>query len=190
MISPAAAARPRLKTCSARPARSSISFGKERRKPWISRRRSGAPASNAGSRRYATRFATRPSDAIMPRSCAAASRHSSRPRGQTGPKPGGRRPAPGGVIRAASAPAMRPNPAMFRCRPGSARSLAQSPLLRPSRPGIPGREAVILLLFINHPNLLEVHGEALAELDLSSSEAHALRTKTARPVGAGGRVSW
>ncbi|MGO9006375.1 MAG: DNA primase [Beijerinckiaceae bacterium] len=61
--------------------------------------------------------------------------------------------------------------------PRVGQSLAQSPLLRPSRPGIPGREAVILLLFINHPNLLEVHGEALAELDLSSSEAHALRTK-------------
>jgi DNA primase len=56
-------------------------------------------------------------------------------------------------------------------------SLIQSLLWRPSRTGIPGREAVILLLFINHPNLLEAHGDTLAELELSSSEADALRTK-------------
>jgi DNA primase len=61
--------------------------------------------------------------------------------------------------------------------PRIGQSLAQSLLLRPSRVGIPGREAVMLLLFINHPNLLEAYGDALAELELSSSEADALRTK-------------
>jgi DNA primase len=93
-----------------------------------------------------------------------------------------------GETRGASSSARRRDPRGFRAGdaaepgyvsapPRVGQSLAQSPLLRPSRPGIPGREAVILLLFINHPNLLEAHGEALAELDLSSSEAHALRTK-------------
>ncbi|MGP0060911.1 MAG: DNA primase [Beijerinckiaceae bacterium] len=93
-----------------------------------------------------------------------------------------------GETRGASGSARRRDPRGFRAGdaaeagyvsvpPRVGQSLAQSPLLRPSRPGIPGREAVILLLFINHPNLLEAHGEALAELDLSSSETHALRTK-------------
>jgi len=56
-------------------------------------------------------------------------------------------------------------------------SLARSLLLRPKRAGIPGREAFILLIFLNHPNLLDAHGETLAELELSSSEAQTLRRK-------------
>jgi DNA primase len=56
-------------------------------------------------------------------------------------------------------------------------SLARSPLLRSKRAGIPGREAFILLIFLNHPNLLDAYGETLAELELSSSEAQTLRQK-------------
>jgi DNA primase len=56
-------------------------------------------------------------------------------------------------------------------------SLAQSQLLRSNKAGIPGREAVILLLFLNHPGLLEAYGEALAELEFTSPDACALRSK-------------
>lgn len=56
-------------------------------------------------------------------------------------------------------------------------SLARSPLLRARPAGISGREAFILLIFLNHPNLLEAYGEALADLDLGHSEAQALRQK-------------
>jgi DNA primase len=61
--------------------------------------------------------------------------------------------------------------------PRIGQSLAQSPLWRSSRPAIPGREAVILLLFLNQPALFETYGEALAEVELSSPDAHALRAK-------------
>ncbi len=44
--------------------------------------------------------------------------------------------------------------------------LAQSPLLRVKTTGIPGREALILLIFINHPDLLAANGEAFANLEL------------------------
>jgi DNA primase len=56
-------------------------------------------------------------------------------------------------------------------------SLAQSRLFRSTTPAVPGREAIILLILMNHPSLLEVYGEALAELDLASAEALALRAK-------------
>jgi DNA primase len=56
-------------------------------------------------------------------------------------------------------------------------SLARSALLGARRPGISAREAFILLIVLNHPNLLDAHGEALAELELDSSEALALRQK-------------
>jgi DNA primase len=61
--------------------------------------------------------------------------------------------------------------------PRIGQSLAQSPFLRPSLPQVPGREAFILLLFLNHPGLLETYGEALADLELRNSEADALRAK-------------
>jgi DNA primase len=61
--------------------------------------------------------------------------------------------------------------------PQVGQSLAQSALMRSNRTGIPGREAVILLLFLNHPGLLEAYGEALAELEFTSPEARALRSK-------------
>jgi DNA primase len=56
-------------------------------------------------------------------------------------------------------------------------SLARSPLLRAKSAGISGREAFILLIFLNHPSLLDAHSEALAELDLGNKEAQALRQK-------------
>jgi DNA primase len=54
-------------------------------------------------------------------------------------------------------------------------SLTRSSMLR-SKLGS-GREAFILLIFLNHPTLLDAYGEALAELDLETSEAQALRQK-------------
>jgi DNA primase len=54
---------------------------------------------------------------------------------------------------------------------------ARSRLLRARPSGIPGREAFILLIFLNHPKLLDAYGDALAELELGSSEAKALRQK-------------
>jgi DNA primase len=56
-------------------------------------------------------------------------------------------------------------------------SLAKSRLFSSTAPAVPGREAIILLILMNHPSLLEVYGEALAELDLTSAEALALRAK-------------
>jgi DNA primase len=56
-------------------------------------------------------------------------------------------------------------------------SLARSPLLRAKTAGISGREAFILLIFLNHPNLLEAYGEALADLELGNKEAQSLRQK-------------
>jgi DNA primase len=56
-------------------------------------------------------------------------------------------------------------------------SLARSPLLRAKKSGIPAREAFIILIFLNHPDLLHNYGEALAGLELISPEALALRQK-------------
>ncbi len=54
-------------------------------------------------------------------------------------------------------------------------SLARSPLLSTKTPGIAPREAFILLILLNHPALLDAHGEAFAELELGNSEARRLR---------------
>ncbi|HLH10253.1 MAG TPA: DNA primase [Methylovirgula sp.] len=56
-------------------------------------------------------------------------------------------------------------------------SLARSPLLRREPVAISAREALILLIFLNHPGLIDAYGEALAELELGSREAEALRDK-------------
>jgi DNA primase len=56
-------------------------------------------------------------------------------------------------------------------------SLARSPLLRAELTGISAREALILLIFLNHPQLLDGYSEPLAELELRSSDAQALRQK-------------
>ncbi len=56
-------------------------------------------------------------------------------------------------------------------------SLARSPLLRAKSTGGFAREALILLIFLNHPQLLDAYHEPLTELELYSSDARALRQK-------------
>jgi DNA primase len=68
-------------------------------------------------------------------------------------------------------------------------SLRDSALLRPARVGIPLREALILLLILNHPGLLERHVEAIAEAELTSPEADALRIRLVGLVGSGVALS-
>ena len=54
-------------------------------------------------------------------------------------------------------------------------SLQQSSLFRPSRAAVPAREVLILLVLLNHPNLLEAHAEDLATLALEGTETATLR---------------
>jgi DNA primase len=54
-------------------------------------------------------------------------------------------------------------------------SLAASPLFRSRQSPLSPREGLILLLFLNHPGLLARYVEVLAEVELSSPEARALR---------------
>jgi DNA primase len=57
-------------------------------------------------------------------------------------------------------------------------SLANSPLLRRNAAAaLPPREALILLILLNHPALIERHVEAIAELEFSSREAGAARDR-------------
>jgi DNA primase len=56
-------------------------------------------------------------------------------------------------------------------------SLARSPLLRAKPTQVSAREALILLIFLNHPQLLDAYGEPLAELELRSFDAQPLRQK-------------
>ncbi|SFK54896.1 DNA primase [Methylocapsa palsarum] len=65
----------------------------------------------------------------------------------------------------------------LKVAPQIGRSLAQSPLLRPGAGALPPREALILLILINHPELLERHVEALADLEFSSREAGGARDR-------------
>ncbi|MBM3623947.1 MAG: DNA primase, partial [Alphaproteobacteria bacterium] len=53
--------------------------------------------------------------------------------------------------------------------------LANSPLFRGVKAGIAPREALILLILINHPDLIDSRAEDLATLDLNSADARALR---------------
>jgi DNA primase len=53
-------------------------------------------------------------------------------------------------------------------------TLSRSPMLA-SRIGVPMREALILLILLNHPTLIGAHAEDLAQLDLASPEARRLR---------------
>ncbi len=55
--------------------------------------------------------------------------------------------------------------------------LAKSRLLQPKSAGPSGREAIIVLILLNHPNLLEGYGEALAELELENADTRALKDK-------------
>jgi DNA primase len=54
-------------------------------------------------------------------------------------------------------------------------ALANSPLFRGVKSGIAPREALMFLILINHPDLIDSHAEDLATLDLESRDAHALR---------------
>jgi DNA primase len=54
-------------------------------------------------------------------------------------------------------------------------ALANSPLFRGVKSGIAPREALILLILINHPGLIDPRVEELATLDLNSADARALR---------------
>ncbi|MFO1103326.1 MAG: DNA primase [Methylocystis sp.] len=54
-------------------------------------------------------------------------------------------------------------------------ALANSPLFRGVKSGIAPREALILLILINHPDLIDSRIEELATLDLNSADARALR---------------
>ena len=53
--------------------------------------------------------------------------------------------------------------------------LANSPLFRGVKSAIAPREALILLILINHPDLIHSRAEDLATLDLKSPEACGLR---------------
>ncbi len=56
--------------------------------------------------------------------------------------------------------------------------VASQSLLRVLRPGgaaLPPREALILLILLNHPGLVERHLEAVAEIDFANKDAGALR---------------
>lgn len=66
-------------------------------------------------------------------------------------------------------------------------SLANSPLFRGAPAALPPREALIILILINHPDLLAARIDDLATLDLASAEAGDLRNALLRWVeGAGG----
>jgi DNA primase len=63
----------------------------------------------------------------------------------------------------------------FASPPLVSSSLATSPLFHPGTLGLPPREGLILLLLLNHPGLISLHIEDLAEIEFSSGEAAALR---------------
>jgi DNA primase len=61
--------------------------------------------------------------------------------------------------------------ASFASPPSISSSLASSPLFRTGAMGLPPREALILLLLLKHPGLIEAHLEELVSLDFSTPEA-------------------
>jgi DNA primase len=63
-------------------------------------------------------------------------------------------------------------------------SLSKSPLLRSGKSSLAPREALILLLLLNHPGLLERHAEAIAEIEFANGEASALRDCLLDRIGA------
>ncbi|WP_442754596.1 DNA primase [Methylocystis sp. JAN1] len=65
-------------------------------------------------------------------------------------------------------------------------ALANSPLFRGVRPPIAPRDALILLILMNHPEVLAAEVEEVAGLDFGSSEAAALRDTLVRWTEAGG----
>jgi DNA primase len=73
--------------------------------------------------------------------------------------------------------------------PAVSASLRNSPLLRPTRAGLPPREGLILLLVLNHPGLLERYAEAIGEAELTNPEADALRVLLSSQVGSSANLS-
>ncbi|MCI0467690.1 MAG: DNA primase [Beijerinckiaceae bacterium] len=59
--------------------------------------------------------------------------------------------------------------------PAVSQALVKSPLLRPGKSRLQPREALILLLLLNHPGLIGQYIEELGEAEFSSAEAGALR---------------
>jgi DNA primase len=55
--------------------------------------------------------------------------------------------------------------------------LARSPFLRAKAPDLSAREALIFLILLNHPALLDPYGEAFAELELGINEAVVVRNR-------------
>lgn len=64
-------------------------------------------------------------------------------------------------------------------------SLANSPLFRGTKPQIAPREALILLILLNHPQLLASRLEEVAALDFTSADADALRAVLVRCMADG-----
>lgn len=103
------------------------------------------------------------------------------PRGPRGQTPGprfeqrGARGFPSGARRFDPAGAA---PNYIAAPPPIGLGLAKSALLKPNNSSAPsGREAIIILILLNHPSLLESHGEALAELELANKDTLALKEK-------------
>ncbi|WP_457795771.1 DNA primase [Methylocystis sp. S23] len=65
-------------------------------------------------------------------------------------------------------------------------ALANSPLFRGVKPPIAPRDALILLILLNHPDVLAAQVEEVAALEFASSEASALRDALIRWTEAGG----
>jgi DNA primase len=61
--------------------------------------------------------------------------------------------------------------------PSVSTSLARSTLFRPATTGLPPREALILLLLLKHPALIEIYLEDIAALELTTAEAGKFREK-------------
>ncbi len=64
-------------------------------------------------------------------------------------------------------------------------ALANSPLYRGTTPAIAPREALILLILLNHPELLAANLEAVAALDFASAEGERLRAVLVRSLADG-----
>jgi len=62
-----------------------------------------------------------------------------------------------------------------RAPPVASAMLSRSPLFQSGTSSLLPREALILLLLLNHPGLLERHLEEVAEIEFSNTEANALR---------------
>jgi DNA primase len=65
-------------------------------------------------------------------------------------------------------------------------ALAKSRLLHQNSSATSGREAIIIMILLNHPGLLEAHGEALAGLELTHADTVALKEKLLDFWGHGG----